>query len=93
MVHELWQQENNRLTRSFQFQDFKEAFAFMTQVALAAEQMNHHPRWTNVYNRVDIELCTFDAGNTVTARDHRLAAAIDALAERYQPGGGSRDQA
>ena len=85
MTNEKWQHENNRLRRSFQFQDFKEAFAFMTQVALAAEQMNHHPRWTNVYNQVDIELYTFDAGNTVTVRDHRLAAAIDAIAERYLP--------
>lgn len=85
MTEERWLQENNRLTRSFQFQDFKEAFAFMTQVALAAEQLNHHPRWTNAYNRVDIELCTFDAGNTVTVRDHRLAAAIDAIAARYLP--------
>lgn len=85
MTNEKWQHENNRLRRSFQFQDFKEAFAFMTQVALAAEQMNHHPRWTNVYNLVDIELYTFDAGNTVTVRDHRLAAAIDAIAERYLP--------
>jgi 4a-hydroxytetrahydrobiopterin dehydratase len=85
MTDEMWLEKNNRLTRSFQFRDFKEAFAFMTQVALVAEQMNHHPQWTNTYNRVDFELFTFDAGNTVTARDHRLAAAIDAIAGRYLP--------
>lgn len=79
----MWQEENNRLLRSFRFKDFKEAFAFMTQVALAAEKMDHHPRWTNTYNQVDFELFTFDAGNTVTARDHRLAQAIDAIAQKY----------
>lgn len=81
----MWQEENNRLTRSFTFKDFKEAFAFMTQVALAAEKMDHHPRWTNEYNRVDFELFTFDAGNTVTSRDHRLASTIDAIAHTYLP--------
>ncbi|MGV3503166.1 MAG: 4a-hydroxytetrahydrobiopterin dehydratase [Adhaeribacter sp.] len=85
MANEMWLEENNRLRRSFQFRDFKEAFAFMTQVALTAEQMNHHPQWTNTYNRVEMELFTFDAGNTVTVRDHRLAAAIDAIAGRYLP--------
>jgi 4a-hydroxytetrahydrobiopterin dehydratase len=79
----MWQQENNRLIRSFRFRDFQEAFSFMTQVALAAEKMDHHPRWTNMYNQVDFELFTFDAGNTVTARDHRLAQAIDAIALKY----------
>jgi 4a-hydroxytetrahydrobiopterin dehydratase len=79
----MWQEENNRLVKTFKFKDFKAAFAFMTEVALAAEKMDHHPRWTNVYNQVDFELFTFDAGNTVTARDHRLANAIDAIAGKY----------
>jgi 4a-hydroxytetrahydrobiopterin dehydratase len=79
----MWQEENNRLVKTFKFKDFKAAFAFMTEVALAAEKMDHHPRWTNVYNQVDFELFTFDAGNTVTARDHRLANAIDAMALKY----------
>jgi 4a-hydroxytetrahydrobiopterin dehydratase len=81
----MWQEENNRLTRSFRFKDFKAAFAFMTEVALTAEKMDHHPRWTNMYNQVDFELFTFDAGNTVTARDHRLANAIDVIAHKYLP--------
>jgi 4a-hydroxytetrahydrobiopterin dehydratase len=85
MFNLMWQEENNRLIRSFRFRDFKAAFAFMTEVALVAEKMDHHPRWTNVYNQVDFELFTFDAGNTVTARDHLLAQAIDALAQKYLP--------
>ena len=51
----------------------------MTRVALLAEQMNHHPTWTNTWNRVDIELTTHDAGNRVTTKDRELAAAIDQL--------------
>lgn len=51
----------------------------MSKVALVAEKMNHHPSWTNVYNRVSFELCTHDDGNVVTDKDRKLAAAIDAL--------------
>ncbi|MBL7853544.1 MAG: 4a-hydroxytetrahydrobiopterin dehydratase [Cyclobacteriaceae bacterium] len=75
----MWNEENNKLKRSFVFADFSEAFAFMTRVALLAEQANHHPWWSNVYNRVDIELQTHDAGNIVTEKDRALAAAIDRL--------------
>lgn len=74
-----WKEENNSLTRTFEFKDFSEAFAFMTRVALIAEKMNHHPEWTNVYNKVSFKLNTHDAGNTVTERDRKLAAAIDKL--------------
>jgi 4a-hydroxytetrahydrobiopterin dehydratase len=74
-----WTEENNRLKKSFKFKDFSEAFAFMTRVALAAEKMDHHPEWKNVYNQVDIELTSHDAGNTVTSRDRKLADTIDAL--------------
>ena len=63
----------------FKFPDFVAAFSFMTKVALIAEKMNHHPTWTNTYNTVDIALNTHDAGNTVTDKDHKLAAAIDKL--------------
>lgn len=76
----MWTEENNRLKKSFQFRDFKEAFGFMTRVALVAEKMDHHPYWTNVYNRVSIELSTHDAGDVVTDLDRKLAAAIDTLA-------------
>ncbi len=74
-----WKTEKNRLKKSFTFKDFKEAFGFMTKVALVAEKMDHHPSWTNVYNKVDFELSTHDAGDTVTEKDHTLANAIDKL--------------
>jgi 4a-hydroxytetrahydrobiopterin dehydratase len=75
----MWKEENNRLHRSFEFGDFSEAFAFMTRVAILAEKQNHHPYWTNVYNKVEIFLNTHDAGDIVTEKDHRLAASIDQL--------------
>ena len=75
----MWQEKDNQLYGSFQFSDFKEAFSFMTRVALVAEKMDHHPYWTNVYNKVEIYLSTHDAGNVVTDKDHRLAKAIDGL--------------
>lgn len=75
----MWQEENNKLSRSFTFSDFSEAFAFMTRVAMLADKMDHHPEWSNVYNRVDIHLSTHDAGDIVTDKDHALADAIDGL--------------
>ncbi len=74
-----WNQTNNTLEQSFVFKDFKEAFAFMVKVAMLAEQQNHHPNWSNVYNTVTISLSTHDAGNVVTEKDHALAKAISAL--------------
>ena len=71
--------EREAIRRSFKFGDFSEAFAFMTRVALAAEKANHHPDWSNVWNRVDILLTTHDAGG-LTRRDVDLAKTIDALA-------------
>jgi 4a-hydroxytetrahydrobiopterin dehydratase len=75
----MWQEINNALYRKFQFADFSEAFAFMTRVALAAEKMDHHPRWTNVWNTVEIWLNTHDAGDIITEKDRKLAAIIDQL--------------
>ncbi|MVM29998.1 4a-hydroxytetrahydrobiopterin dehydratase [Spirosoma sp. HMF4905] len=75
----MWQEQDNQLTRDFQFADFSEAFAFMTRVALIAEKMNHHPWWSNVYNQVTIKLSTHDAGDTITDKDRKLAAAIDKI--------------
>ena len=75
----MWQEINNALYRKFQFADFSEAFAFMTRVALAAEKMDHHPRWTNVWNTVEIWLNTHDAGDIITEKDRNLAAIIDQL--------------
>ena len=79
----MWNEENNTLTAEFKFKDFSQAFAFMTEVAIAAEKMNHHPEWTNVWNTVRFSLSTHDAGNTVTDRDRKLAEKIDAIAKRY----------
>jgi len=78
----MWQQTDNKLHRQFKFADFSEAFAFMTRVAFLAEKQNHHPLWTNVWNTVDIWLNTHDAGDIVTEKDHKLAAAIDKIAEK-----------
>ena len=75
----MWKEENNKLVKTFAFKDFTEAFGFMSKVAIVAEKMNHHPNWSNVYNRVSFELTTHDANNTVTDKDRKLAAAIDAL--------------
>jgi 4a-hydroxytetrahydrobiopterin dehydratase len=75
----MWKEENGRLYKSFDFKNFSEAFAFMTRVALEAEKMNHHPEWKNVYNKVEIWLCTHDAGDIVTEKDKKLAKAIDAI--------------
>ena len=72
-----WKEENNALHANFKFDDFKSAFAFMTEVAFYAEVQNHHPNWSNVYNTVNISLSTHDAGNIVTEKDHKLAKAID----------------
>ena len=77
----MWTEQDNKLKATFKFKDFVEAFAFMSKVALIAEKMDHHPNWSNVYNTVTIELTTHDAGNIVTDRDHKLAAAINSLVE------------
>lgn len=75
----MWKEENNKLKRDFEFKDFKEAFSFITKVALAAEQTQHHPEIFNVYNKVSIALSTHDAGNSVTEKDKKLANTIDGL--------------
>lgn len=74
-------QSQDAIARSFKFKNFSEAFAFMVQVALAAERMDHHPEWTNVWNRVDILLTTHEAGG-LTERDRDLAKEIDRIAAR-----------
>lgn len=77
-----WDHDEARdaITRTFTFENFSQAFAFMTQVALLAEKADHHPEWSNVYNRVDILLTTHDAGG-LSARDVEMAEAIDALVD------------
>ena len=75
----MWSEVNNTIYKKFEFADFSEAFAFMTRVAIEAEKLNHHPLWTNVWNKVEIWLSTHDAGNVVTDLDRTLAKRIDAL--------------
>jgi len=75
----MWTQTASGLNRSFIFSDFVQAWAFMSKVALVAEKMNHHPNWSNVYNKVDITLNTHDKEGAVTQKDHDLASRIDQL--------------
>jgi 4a-hydroxytetrahydrobiopterin dehydratase len=75
----MWTEQNNQLYKKFEFKNFSEAFAFMTRVAIEAEKMNHHPYWSNVWNKVEIWLQTHDAGNIITQKDHDLAKHIDEL--------------
>jgi 4a-hydroxytetrahydrobiopterin dehydratase len=75
----MWKEADNKLSRTFEFKDFSEAIAFMTRVALLAESRQHHPNWSNEYNKVHIDLTTHDEGNTVTEKDRDLASAIDRL--------------
>jgi 4a-hydroxytetrahydrobiopterin dehydratase len=79
----MWTETDNSLCRSFHFPDFKTAFAFLTEVAAEAERLDHHPWFSNEYGAVELRLRTHDASNTVTNRDHRLAAAIDAVAAKH----------
>ena len=79
-----WKEENNKLVASLTFKDFVQAFAFMTEVAIHAEKINHHPTWTNTYNKIDFQLSTHDAGDIVTQKDKDLANIIDKIFVRYQ---------
>jgi 4a-hydroxytetrahydrobiopterin dehydratase len=74
-----WTRVGDKLHRTLKFPDFVHAFGFMSQVALYAERLDHHPEWRNVYGRVDIDLTTHDAGG-ISERDFALAALIDGLA-------------
>lgn len=78
-----WKETNNELVTQLKFKDFKEAFAFLTEVALMAEKMNHHPTWINTYNKVEIRLSTHDAGNTITEKDRKLANSITEAGQKY----------
>ena len=79
----MWQELDNSLQATFQFKDFSQAFAFMTEVAIVAEKQNHHPWWSNVWNTVNLKLNTHDAGDIVTDKDHKLAESITSIYERY----------
>ncbi len=72
-----WTEKEDALQKTYSFADFTTAMAFMVKASYACEKLNHHPEWTNVYNRLHVKLNTHDAGNTVTEKDHRLAALLD----------------
>ena len=73
-----WRVLNEKLHKEFQFEDFSQAFGFMTRAAMEIEKMNHHPEWFNVYNRLTIELTTHDAGG-ITQNDINLARILNSL--------------
>lgn len=85
-----WQRRGDRLCRELLFTDFVQAFGFMASAALVAERMAHHPEWSNVYNRVTIELTTHDAGG-VTDMDFALAAELSLLARHFGAASGQDD--
>ena len=78
----MWEEKENSLYKKFEFKDFNEAFGFMSRVALIAEKMDHHPKWINVWNSLEIWLSTHSAGDIVTERDRKLADKIDALSSQ-----------
>lgn len=75
----MWKETNNKLYRLFEFKNFSEAFAFMIRVAFLAEKHDHHPTWTNTWNKVEIWLYTHDEGSVITQKDRDLAKEIDLL--------------
>ncbi len=75
----MWQKIDNKLYKKFVFKNFVEAFAFMSKVALVAEEINHHPLWTNEWNTVEIWLSTHDSGNIITEKDVELSNRIDKI--------------
>jgi len=80
-----WTEAANALHKVFEFESFGQALAFMSSAAPLIEAMNHHPEWTNVYNRVTVRLTTHDAGHKVTDLDHQLAQVLDDQYTQHQP--------
>jgi len=74
---ENWKEENNALYKTFVFASFEDAMAFMQSAATKISALNHHPEWSNVYNKITVRLTTHNAGNTVTEKDRKLAALLD----------------
>lgn len=79
-----WTEENDSLIKTYRFADFNVAMAFMVEAAKQIDKVNHHPEWTNVYNRVSVVLRTHDAGNKVTEKDRQLAILLDEVAMGFQ---------
>lgn len=75
----MWKEEENALVAELKFKDFKQAMSYMQMCIDAIEDINHHPEWSNVYNKVSIRLTTHDAGNTITDKDRKLAAALEEI--------------
>lgn len=74
-----WREENDALVKEFEFNNFPEAMAWMVKASYAIEKINHHPEWTNIYNKVRVSLTTHDAGNTITDKDWQLAEILDSV--------------
>jgi 4a-hydroxytetrahydrobiopterin dehydratase len=74
-----WELSDNQLKKTFEFKSFEAAMDFMQRASRVIGELDHHPEWTNVYNRVHVFLCTHDAGNVVTPKDYALAEALDAV--------------
>jgi len=81
-----WEESDHTLQATFKFDDFVQAFGFITQVAITAEKHNHHPNWSNVYNKVEFSLRTHDAGDVVTEKDWKLAKAINDIFDKMKVG-------
>ncbi len=79
-----WINENNALHKTYTFADFETAMHFMQLAAKSISIQNHHPEWTNVYNKVSVKLTTHDAGNTITEKDEMLALALDEIFNKIQ---------
>ena len=82
LLSENWVLEDIYLKGSYTFNDFDNAFTFMKEIAVKCEEMNHHPKWTNVYNKIDIELYTHDSGG-ITEKDFELSSFMDATFQKY----------
>ena len=74
-----WKEENHKLTKTFIFKSFADAIAWMIKASFAIEKLDHHPEWSNIYNKVHVTLTTHDAGNTITEKDRKLAEILDSI--------------
>lgn len=79
----MWEEQNNQLRKTFEFRNFTQAFTFMMRVAFVAEKMEHHPDWSNSWNKVNITLSTHSLGNIITEKDKKLAEAIDKIRQEF----------
>lgn len=76
-----WEERDHQLVKTFVFKNFKDAINFMQMASNEIDKMDHHPEWTNIYNKVIVKLCTHSAGNTITSKDRELAITLDKLAK------------